>query len=96
MKKDISKFCNDMQKTQKLKKLMISHQVNFKLPAFVYTEVRGERRKCERRESMSGKEANDLKISLSTPQDEAVIFFSRYMTYQKSTYGFHERFSTLR
>ena len=72
------------------------HQVNFKLPAFVYTEVRGERRKCERRESMSGKEANDLKISLSTPQDEAVIFFSRYMTYQKSTYGFDERFSTLR
>ena len=45
---------------------------------------------------MSGKEANDLKISLSTPQDEAVIFFSRYMTYQKSTYGFDERFSTLR
>ena len=45
---------------------------------------------------MSGKEADDLKISLSTPQDEAVMFFSRYFSYQKSTYDSANVFSTLR
>jgi hypothetical protein len=60
----------------------------------VEKEVRGERKRgSERRERMSGKEADDLKISLSTPQDEAVMFFSRYFSYQKSTFENPRTFS---
>ena len=37
---------------------------------------------------MPGKEADDFKISLSTPPNEVIMFFSRYTSYQKSTSTF--------
>ena len=85
-------------KTQKNSKIQKNSKA-FSISNFprVEKEVRGERKRgSERKERMSGKEADDLKISLSTPQDEAVMFFSRYFSYQKSTYDFANVFSTLR